>query len=175
MPPRWTRCWNSPAGRLATVVPVEGRAAKTGDIAVVGFKGTYSDDGSEIEGGSAESMDVDLENGRMIPGFVEGVVGMKVGDSKTVDCMFPEDYPKEDARGRKASFAIELKDLKTRELPELDDAFAKQASEQETLADLRSDLEQRLKDDAERRSAATGTTPCSPPWWNSSKWNCRKA
>ena len=138
--------------QLATVVPVEGRKAEKGDIAVVGFKGTYSDDGSEIEGGSADSMDVDLEHGRMIPGFIEGVVGMAVGDSKTVECNFPDDYPKEDARGRKANFEIELKDLKTRELPALDDAFAKQASEQESLADLRSDLEKRLKDDAERRS-----------------------
>ena len=140
--------------QLATVVPVEGRAAEKGDIAVLGFKGTYSDDGSEIEGGSADSMDVDLENGRMIPGFIEGVIGMKVGDSKTVDCQFPEDYPKEDARGRKAAFVIDLKDLKTRELPELDDAFAKQASEQDTLADMRKDLEKRLKDDAERRQTS---------------------
>ena len=140
--------------QLATVVPVEGRAAEKGDIAVLSFKGSYSDDGSEIEGGSADSMDVDLEHGRMIPGFIEGVIGMKAGDSKTVDCQFPEDYPKEDARGRKAAFEIELKDLKTRELPELDDAFAKQASENETLADLRKDLEQRLKDDAERRQTS---------------------
>ena len=140
--------------QLATVVPVEGRKAAEGDIAVVGFKGTYGDDGSEIEGGSAESMDVDLEHGRMIPGFIEGVVGMAVGDSKTVACNFPDDYPKEDARGRKASFEIELKDLKTRELPDLDDDFAKQASEQETLAELRSDLEKRLKDDAERRTTS---------------------
>ena len=140
--------------QLATVVPVEGRAAEKGDIAVLSFKGSYSDDGSEIEGGSADSMDVDLEHGRMIPGFIEGVIGMKAGDSKTVDCQFPEDYPKEDARGRTAAFEIELKDLKTRELPELDDAFAKQASEQETLADLRKDLEQRLKDDAERRQTS---------------------
>jgi trigger factor len=140
--------------QLATVVPVEGRAAEKGDIAVLGFKGTYSDDGSEIEGGSADSMDVDLENGRMIPGFIEGVIGMKIGETKTVDCQFPDDYPKEDARARKAAFEIELKDLKTRELPELDDAFAKQASEQETLADLRKDLEQRLKDDAERRQTS---------------------
>ena len=140
--------------QMATVVPVEDRAAQNGDIAVLGFRGTYSDDGSEIEGGSADSMDVDLENGRMIPGFIEGVIGMKVGETKTVDCQFPEDYPKEDARGRKAAFKIDLKDLKTRELPELDDAFAKQASEQETLADLRKDLEQRLKDDAERRQTS---------------------
>ena len=99
-------------------------------------------------------MDVDLDNGRMIPGFIEGVIGMKVGESKSVDCQFPDDYPKEDARGRKAAFEIELKDLKTRELPELDDAFAKQASEQDTMADLRKDLEQRLKDDAERRQTS---------------------
>ena len=140
--------------QLATVVPVEGRAAKKGDIAVLGFKGTYSDDGSDIDGGSADSMDVDLEHGRMIPGFIEGVIGMKAGETKTVDCQFPDDYPKEDARSRKAAFEIELKDLKTRELPELDDAFAKQASEQETLSDLRKDLEQRLKDDAERRQTS---------------------
>ena len=140
--------------QLATVVPVEGRAAEQGDIAVLGFKGTYSDDGSEIEGGSADSMDVDLEHGRMIPGFIEGVIGMAVGDSKTVDCQFPDDYPKEDARGRKADFEIELKDLKTRELPALDDAFAKQASDQETLADLRKDLEQRLKNDADRQQTS---------------------
>ena len=140
--------------QLATVVPVEGRAAQKGDIAVLGFNGTYSDDGSEIEGGSANSMDVDLDNGRMIPGFIEGVIGMNVGENKSVDCQFPEDYPKDDARGRKATFAIELKDLKTRELPELDDAFAKQASEKDTMADLRKDLEQRLKDDAERRQTS---------------------
>ena len=140
--------------QLATVIPVEDRAAEKGDIGVLSFKGTFSDDNSEIEGGSAESMDVDLEHGRMIPGFIEGVIGMKIGDSRTVDCQFPDDYPKEDARGRKAAFLIELKDLKTRELPALDDAFAKQASEQETLADLRLELEQRLKDDAERRQTS---------------------
>ena len=137
--------------QMATLVPVENRAAATGDVAVVGFAGTYSDDGSAIEGGSADSMDVELEDGRMIPGFVEGIVGMAIGDEKTVECQFPEDYPKEDARGRKASFVINLKDLKARELPELDDAFAKQASDKETMAELRADLEQRLKDDAENR------------------------
>ena len=69
-------------------------------------------------------------------------------------CTFPDDYPKEDARGRKANFEIELKDLKTRELPDLDDDFAKQASEQETLVELRADLEKRLREDAERRTTS---------------------
>jgi trigger factor len=68
-----------------------------------------------------------------------------------VNCTFPESYPQEDAAGRGASFAITLLDLKSRELPALDDAFAQQASDQPTLADLRTDLETRLKEDAERR------------------------
>ena len=136
--------------QLATLVPVESRPAAIGDIAVVSFSGTY-DDGSAIEGGSSESMDVDLEDGQMIPGFVEGIIGMNLGDEKTVDCHFPDDYSKEDARGRKASFVINLKELKTRELPDLDDAFAQQSSDKATLEELRNDLEQRLQEDAKRR------------------------
>jgi trigger factor len=69
-----------------------------------------------------------------------------------VTCQFPEDYAQEDAAGRKASFEITLSELKARELPALDDAFAQQASDKQTLAELRSDLETRLKEDAERRT-----------------------
>lgn len=90
----------------------------------------------------------------MIPGFVEGILGMKPGDSRTVSCSFPESYPNEEAAGRKAEFAITLIELKTRELPALDDAFAQQASDKQTMAELRSELETRLRDDAERRHRA---------------------
>jgi trigger factor len=138
--------------QLATLVPVEKRAAEAGDVAVISFTGTYADSGEAISGGSAEAMEVELEDGRMIPGFVEGIIGMKPGDSKTVACQFPEDYPQEDSAGRKASFEISLSELKTRELPALDDAFAQQASDKQTLAELRADLEERLKDDAQRRN-----------------------
>jgi trigger factor len=140
--------------QLATLVPVEGRAAQTGDVAVIGFEGTYVDSGEAIAGGSGEAMEVELEEGRMIPGFVEGILGMKPGDSKTVDCQFPDEYPQQDAAGRKASFVISLSELKTRELPALDDAFAQEASDKQTLAELRADLETRLKEDAERRHTA---------------------
>ena len=140
--------------KLASLVPVEGRPAQAGDVAVVDFSGTFSDDGSPISGGSGEGMDVELEEGRMIPGFVEGVIGMAVGDTKTVACQFPEEYPQEDCRGRAASFVLTLTDLKTKELPELDDAFAQQASDKETLAELRADLEARLQEDADRRDKA---------------------
>ena len=138
--------------QLAALVPVEGRAAAAGDVAVIGFEGTYADNGEAISGGSAEAMEVELEDGRMIPGFVEGIIGMKAGETKTVECQFPEEYPQEDAAGRKASFVISLSELKARELPALDDAFAQQASDKQTLAELRADLEERLKEDAERRN-----------------------
>jgi len=137
--------------QLATLVPVEDQAAAAGDVVRVAFSGTYSDSGEAIERGSSDGMEVELEEGRMIPGFVEGIVGMRVGETRTVACTFPDSYPQEDAAGREASFAITLQELKTRELPELDDAFAQQASDKQTLAELRADLETRLKEDAERR------------------------
>ena len=137
--------------QLATLVPVSDRAAAMGDVAVVSFSGVFSDDKSAIEGGSANGLDVELEEGRMISGFVEGVVGMKPGDKKDVDCQFPDDYPQETCRGRKALFSITLDELKGRELPALDDAFAQQASDKKTLSELREDLENRLKQDAEQR------------------------
>ena len=136
--------------QLATLIPVEDRGAEMGDIAVVSFKGTYKDNGNKIEGGEADSMDLELENGRMIPGFIEGIVGMKINDEKSLECQFPNDYHQEDARGRKANFIVNLQDLKTRELPDLDDSFAKQASDKENMVELKNDLEKRLKEEAER-------------------------
>jgi len=90
----------------------------------------------------------------MIPGFVEGIVGMASGESRTVTCSFPDSYPQADAAGREASFAITLLDLKTHELPALDDSFAEQASDKSTLAELRADLEARLQEEAVRRHKA---------------------
>ncbi len=138
--------------QLATLVPIENREAQMGDVAVISFQGTYLDNGSEIEGGSAESMDIDLEEGKMIPGFIEGIIGMNINDEKVLKCEFPKDYQEEDARGRKASFKVTLNDLKTRELPELDDAFAKQASDKSNMKEMREDLTSRVKQDVERKN-----------------------
>lgn len=140
--------------QLAALVPVKGRPAAMGDVARVSFSGVFADSGEPIEGGSSEGMEVELEEGRMIPGFVEGIVGMEVEATGEVTCSFPESYPQQEAAGRPATFTITLVDLKTRELPELDDAFAQQASDKATLAELRADLEARLKEDAERRHQA---------------------
>jgi len=140
--------------QLASLVPVEGRAAASGDVAQISFSGVYADTEEPISGGSSDGMEVELEEGRMIPGFVEGIVGMAIDDTRTIDCTFPESYPQQEAAGRPARFTITLKDLKTRELPALDDAFAQEASDKETLAELRADLETRLREDAERRQKA---------------------
>tara|TARA_Y100001968_G_C19376871_1_gene728140 strand:+ start:10 stop:1428 length:1419 start_codon:yes stop_codon:yes gene_type:complete len=137
--------------QLATKVPVSDRAAKKGDIALVSFAGHFSDDGSEIEGGSGNSIEIELEKGRMIPGFIEGVIGMNINEEKTLKCEFAKDYHQEDAKGRKAEFKVTLEDLKIKELPELNDEFAKQASDKDTLADLRTDLENRLKEDTDKK------------------------
>lgn len=137
--------------QLATLVPVEDRPAASGDVARIAFSGSFSDSGEAIEGGSSDGMEVELEEGRMIPGFVEGILGMACGESRSVNCRFPESYPQADAAGREASFAITLLDLKAPELPALDDAFAQQASDKSTLAELRAELESRLKEEAERR------------------------
>ncbi len=132
--------------QLANIVPVTGRSAKLGDIAVISFEGIYKDSKEKIEGGSSDSMDLELEKNKMIPGFVEGIVGMKIDSSKKLDLKFPDDYAHENSKGKEAIFEITLKDLKIRELPKLDDSFAKQSANKETLKELKKDIEKRLKE-----------------------------
>ena len=132
--------------QLANIIPVNNRPAKLGDIAVVSFKGIYKDSKKEIDGGSSDSMDLELEKNKMIPGFVEGIVGMKIDDNKTLTLRFPEDYSHEDSRGKEAIFEVILKDLKEKELPELNDDFAKQSGNKDSLKELKKDIEKQLKE-----------------------------
>merc|ERR1712159_323840 len=81
----------------------------------------------------------------------EGVIGMNINDKRTLKCEFPKDYHQDNAKGRKAEFKVSLEDLKIKELPELNDDFAKQASDKENMSDLRADLENRLKEDSNKR------------------------
>jgi len=136
--------------QFATIVPINNRPAKLGDIAVISFKGKYKDSKKEIDGGSSESMDLELEKNKMIPGFVEGIVGMKIEDTKNLNLKFPEDYSHEESRGKDAIFEVHLKDLKEKELPELNDDFAKQSGNKESLEELKVDIEKQLKDNFEK-------------------------
>ncbi len=135
--------------KLANIVPVNDRPAKLGDIAVVSFKGIYKDSKKEIDGGSSESMDLELEKNKMIPGFVEGIIGMKIDEKKTLNLQFPADYSHEDSRGKEAIFEVILKDLKEKELPKLDDDFAKQSGNKNSLKELKKDIEAQLKENFE--------------------------
>jgi trigger factor len=140
--------------RMATLVPVEDRPAQEGDIAVVDFVGRLQpEEGSDAEpeefaGGSANDFQVELSEGRFIPGFVEGIVGMQIDDTKEIETVFPEDYPQADLAGQPVVFTVTVKELKTRELPELDDDFAQEVSEFETLAEFRESLEKRYQEEA---------------------------
>ena len=136
---------------LATLIPVEDRPAKMGDVAVVDFIGKVVPAGGEPQefpGGSAEDFQVELEEGRFIGGFIQGIVDMSLDETKEVDVTFPEDYPQEDLAGENAIFTITLKEIKEKELPELDDDFAQEVSEFETLAELRTTLEERYQKEA---------------------------
>ena len=131
--------------QMANIVPVDSRPAQMGDIAVVSFSGIYKKSKEAIEGGSSESMDLELEQNKMIPGFVEGIVGMKINQSKKLTLKFPDDYPHEDSKGKEAIFEVLLKDLKTKELPELNDDFAKQSGNKNTLKEFKKEIEDQLK------------------------------
>jgi trigger factor len=139
--------------RLATLVPVEGRAVKEGDVAVVDFYGRYTPaDGEEqdVPGGKAESFQMDIEQDRFIPGFINGIIGMNAGDTKELAVSFPEDYSAAELAGCPAKFSITVHEVKERELPALDDEFAKEVSdgEYETIAALRQMLVDRYSEEA---------------------------
>jgi trigger factor len=146
--------------RYATLVPVEERAAQMGDVAIVDFTGRLApaegsdEEPTEFPGGSAEDFQVELAEGRFIEGFIDGIVGMKAGETKDVSVTFPESYPQEDLAGKPAVFTITLKELKEKELPELDDDFAQEVSEFETLAELRESLEKQFQEEADKKTAS---------------------
>ncbi len=138
----------------ADLVPVEDRAAEMGDTAFVDFKGTLTESGEEIEGGSAENFQIELAEGKLIPGMVEGMVGMKPEETKEVAVTFPEDYPQEDLAGKPAVFSITMGELKAKELPDLDDDFAEEASngEFETLDAWQESLTKQFQERAENKA-----------------------
>ncbi len=145
--------------KLATLIPVENRPAQTGDMAFVDFKGVFATDSEdsepqEIPGGQAENFQVELVEGQFIPGFTEGMIGMSPGETKELQVTFPEDYGNEELAGQAAVFTITLNELKEKELPELDDDFAEEVSEFETLAELRESLEKRFQQEAEDQTTA---------------------
>lgn len=130
-------------------ISIEDRAVKEGDRVTIDYTGKI--DNEEFEGGSAENASLEIGSNTFIPGFEEQVVGMNIGDSKEIEVTFPEDYHVEELQSKTAIFDIELKDIKEKELPELDDEFAKDISEFDTLDEYRADAKEKLEESAENQ------------------------
>lgn len=124
--------------RNGRIVEVTDRAAQDGDNTMIDFEGFV--DGVAFEGGKGENYPLTLGSNQFIPGFEEQIVGHNTGDEFDVNVTFPEDYQAEELKGKAAVFKVKVNAIKTRELPEADDEFAKDVSEFDTLAELREDL-----------------------------------
>lgn len=138
--------------RNARLVSVE-REAQNGDTAVIDFEGKK--DGVPFDGGKGENYPLELGSGSFIPGFEEQVVGMKVDEEKDINVTFPEDYQAEDLAGQEVVFTVKLHEVKEKEMPALDDEFAKDVSEFDTLEELKADL--RKKEEESREASAQKT------------------
>ena len=130
----------------ATLAPVEDRGAQKGDYAVIKYEG--SRDGTPFEGGTAERMPLIIGEDRLIPGFEDNLVGLEVGGTRGFDITFPEDYMEESLAGKEAHFEVELRELREKVLPDLDDDFVKSMGDFEDLAELRSEIKKRLERNA---------------------------
>jgi len=129
--------------RNSRLVSVE-REAKEGDTAVIDFEGFL--DGVPFEGGKGENHSLELGSHSFVPGFEEQVVGMKAGDEKDLDITFPEDYTPELA-GKAVVFKVKVHEVKEKEMPALDDEFAKDVSEFDTLKDLKADIKKKITEE----------------------------
>ncbi|UOF90192.1 trigger factor [Fodinisporobacter ferrooxydans] len=131
----------------AEIVPVEDGVVASGDTVIIDFKGFV--DGEEFEGGEAENYQLEIGSGTFIPGFEDQLIGMKKDEEKEIGVTFPEEYHVKHLAGQPAKFQVKLHDIKRKNLPELDDEFAKDISDFETLAELEADTRKRLEEQAE--------------------------
>ena len=134
----------------ARVIAVEGRTAANGDTAVIDFEGFAG--GVAFEGGKGTDYPLELGSNSFIPGFEDQVVGHNAGETFEVNVTFPENYQAEELKGKAAMFQVTVKELKMKELPELDDEFAKDVSEFDTLEELKADISKKLQEKKDEQS-----------------------
>ena len=164
----------------ATLTAVEDRPAKEGDYAVIGFVGTR--DGEPFDGGSTDRMPLILGQERLIPGFEANLIGLDVGASTDFDVTFPEDYGEPTLAGQTAHFAVDLKELREKILPDLDDDFVHQMGDFADVAALRTDIHDRLaaqrpgpRPPRRSRTGSSSTPWPTPPSSCPRSWSTRKS
>ena len=133
------------ADRNSRLVTVEDRAVENGDITVIDFEGFV--DGKAFEGGKAENHELTIGSNTFIPGFEDPIIGMKTGEEKDINVKFPEEYFSEELKGKDATFKVKLHEIKKKELPELNDDFAKDTSEFDTLDELKKSIKEKLEEE----------------------------
>lgn len=138
--------------RNARLISVDDRAVKSGDIAVIDFEGFVDD--VPFEGGKGEGYELEIGSNTFIPGFEDQLIGANVDDLVDVNVTFPEEYHAEELKGKPAVFKVKVNEIKVRELPELDDDFASEVSEFETLADYKADVREKLEAKAKEKAEA---------------------
>ena len=125
----------------ARIVTVEDRSVEKGDITVIDFEGFA--DGKAFDGGKAEGHELEIGSNTFIPGFEDQIIGMKIDEEKDINVKFPEEYFSKDLAGKDATFKVKLHEIKKKELPKLDDEFAKDVSEFDTLKELKEDIKKK--------------------------------
>lgn len=133
----------------ARIITVEDRAAQNGDTVTIDFEGFT--DGAAFDGGKGEGYELELGSGQFIPGFEEQLVGKNAGDETDVNVTFPKEYHAAELAGKPAVFKVKVHEIKAKELPKLDDEFAKDVSDFDTLDELKTDILAKLKESAENR------------------------
>jgi len=136
----------------ARLVPREEGPVKEGDLVQIDFKGYV--DGEIFEGGEAEDYSLEIGSRSFIPGFEDQLIGAVQDETKEIKVTFPDNYRKEDIAGKEATFEVIVKQIKEKQLPELDDDFVKEVSEFETLEEMKADLKEKLLKNAEEQSKA---------------------
>ena len=131
------------------LITVDDRALENGDIATIDFEGFV--DGVAFDGGKAEGHELEIGSGSFIPGFEDQLVGMKIDEEREIKVTFPKEYFSKDLAGKEAMFKVKLHEIKRKELPELDDEFAKDVSEFDTLAELKASIKEKIKKNNEQR------------------------
>ena len=130
------------AERNSRLVSIEDRPVEKGDITTIDFVGSI--DGVEFEGGKAENHELEIGSNTFIPGFEDQIIGMKIDEEKDIKVKFPEDYFSKDLAGKDAVFKVTLHEIKKKELPKIDDEFAKDVSEFDTLEELKNSIKEKL-------------------------------
>lgn len=127
----------------ARMISIEDRPVEKGDIAVIDFEGFV--DGVAFEGGKAENHELEIGSNTFIPGFEDQIIGMKIEEEKDINVKFPDEYFSKDLAGKDATFKVKVNEIKKKELPKLDDEFAKDVSEFDTLEELKKSIKDRIE------------------------------